>query len=538
MSTSDFFMILGGDTDISTPPPPTSEDGTGRFFTQSDLTRWVNNFNQGYYEYHGKHFSNSPGKWNDLYAGHTSWMNSNSYSSRNSSQPYEIYAPQRDQLSNGNYWQRGQTISGQGPFNTATPCWAEEFFHINSRNRQKSPILCAFYGLIEGNTSKIQLAINHLVKATENPQMNFAAYAHWYPNISTDIGQYTDSRSWQTNPFFYIGELAVQYAWTADLVWDYLSELQRYAIVLWLFRMGHFLAENIYGGLYKAAFDGTVSGTYIAGSDPLNYTYTTYKSYASDPTSSYTHDGGYRISRLGGLFNNRACSQMAGIMACGLFCLANDNYLTYYHSGGKYSAQRMVDFAKNIFKDYIKYHIFTDGTSSEWYRGAIPGQYYFGVMAHSMANTAHMYYKVLGDSELFDYSTTDGLTGTNGATSTTDGVTSKNLELFAEGYLKYYRSTSVGGFATRYVSGQEITGESGGKYEQDLSAALILYDYYNNDKWWNYLNWTTSNGYDYGWKGSATRQLGSNYWPTHGVQGNFPELWFMYGPNPNTLVQS
>jgi len=137
-------------------------------------------------------------------------------------------------------------------------------------------------------------------------------------------------------------------------------------------------------------------------------------------------------------------------------------------------------WVRNIFKEWLRFGVFPDGTMAELWRNkdadATLGIFYSFITLSSIVSVAHYdaIYDHFPDDRLYDFETTDGFI--NGGTihvgapyqasSTTDGTTPKNLLTVLKANSNYLRTTANGGWNdVRFyqnndlsLSAQDITG--------------------------------------------------------------------------------
>lgn len=491
MSVQRFFAnALGGSSTVTAPkPPPVSGGGNGYFYSTSDLSLWLSRFNNGTYHRRGQHFTNNLGDANRIISYKNAFI---------SGGHKPLRAPSRYQ-------------TGQGAIPYPVPCWARDFFQEMAATYGSSDTMnylhyTSLWARVMSDTSLIQSCINGFITDVTEPTLNFANRSYWQPGGSTQLpnGDDTNYRRYQTNPFFYIGELAEMYSHTYDYLKDYMTETQRAQGLAWLEGIGTFLMLNVQD------MNEVIFSDYPSNQNP-NPGYTGHT-----PSGKRTHDGGYAIPWIGEFHTNRQSSQVLGVLACGL--VTNNSTLK--------------NFAIETFKNFMKYHTYPDGTSCEFHRGLSNGLNYLSIMTHHFTKMAYLLWKYDGDDQLFTYSTSEGA-GT-GSSDSTAGAT-KSLEVYNRATFKYVKTVAGGGW-DRYLGGL-INGINSGKYEFAMTiAAMLMYKYNGEDEWLRNIRWKTSEGFRYPFQSAGNLRRLGNFFPENGVQGVEPDAWFMYAPDPSLLA--
>ncbi|MCC9135062.1 PA14 domain-containing protein [Pontibacter silvestris] len=206
--------------------------------------------------------------------------------------------------------------------------------------------------------------------------------------------------------------------------YDYIKETvpttDRQTLDNWFRQSATAMANNVHSDLGKN-FPNRLSG---------NYSVTGSVAKAGSMKSEYTHinangSKGNRVSNLAIWYNNRRSQQILIAGLTGVFL--ND--------------ANLKNHAKTYVKEWLKYSVYPDGTQGEYARNESgypqKGANYTTVTLQAMAALADVMART-GDTELYNYSTSEGMHGTEGG--------KKSLRMAFETYL-----SQVDGSVKRYA---------------------------------------------------------------------------------------
>jgi hypothetical protein len=223
-----------------------------------------------------------------------------------------------------------------------------------------------------------------------------------------------------------------------DYMSPYLSAADKTTLNAWFLAQANFMANHIQASAIGQCFPRRLQNDYtVVGRDakPTGETYGIWITGNYADRYCYTHVNangslGNRISQLAIHWNNRR----------------SDKVIMYGTVGVLLNNSNLVFQAKQYWKEWLKYSVYPDGTQGEYQRngdyrlpqqgmgyGAI-NQWGYIQLADALARK--------GDMELYNYSTSEGIHGTQGG--------QKTLQLTCEKYCKniqsspaiYYKNTA------------------------------------------------------------------------------------------------
>jgi predicted phage tail protein len=318
----------------------------------------------------------------------------------------------------------------------------------------------------------------------------------------------TDPSKWA-----YIGDMGrwVSAEWISRLLFSYdyikddLTSAERTQLDQWFDKAGKYFTTNIHQNLVLL-FPNRLKEDYsVRGRDALS----------GSMRDKYTHvnkDGskGNLMSYLSSWYNNRRSVQMRTVGLIGAFL--NDMNMQFH--------------AKLYVKELLMFSTYPDGTMGEYERNGNYGNPQAG-MTYSAFNiqSATDIADVLarkGDFELYNYSTSQGLHGTQGG--------NKNIKLLVE---NYYRQTDLS--VERFYQIVDI--------KNRIDSENEFGGTYGIERWVNDIWYTNTNIYwknDY-YKKVYMRNVGPPYptknlsgcgsvgYPWGGLGASFPGVLFMFG---------
>ncbi|MCC9135063.1 alginate lyase family protein [Pontibacter silvestris] len=215
--------------------------------------------------------------------------------------------------------------------------------------------------------------------------------------------RFGDTNGWGTAEW--LTRLLFAYDYTKETI----PTSDRETLEDWFRKAATVMANNVHDDIYQN-FPGRLSG---------DYSHLGSVAESGETKSTYTHinpDGskGNMVPRLSIWHNNRRSQQILFAGLTGVFL--NDPNLIHH--------------AKTYYKEFFRYSVFPDGTQGEYYRNEPDypqkGTIYTTVSMQAMAALADVMARV-GDTELYNYSTSEGMHGTEGG--------KKSLRMAFESYL-------------------------------------------------------------------------------------------------------
>ena len=307
-----------------------------------------------------------------------------------------------------------------------------------------------------------------------------------------------------------------------DYMKDYLSVADKTLLNTWFTAQATFMAAQVHGNGPSQCFPQRLNNNYTVVSldaKPAGETYGKYLSGEYPDGYLYTHrnaDGtlGNRISHLATHWNNRNADKMNMVGMVG--------YLT--------SNANLIFQAKLYAKEFIKYSVYPDGTMGEYERNndySIPQQ----GMAYGAVN---MWQVIMladagarkGDMEMYNYSTTAGLHGTEVPT----GGTAKSLRTTVDKYCHNIQANP----AIYYLS---VTPNNRLDSYGEVANIELMWDalFSIPNKYWqsNYITsiYTRSapNMRPYPISGTNVSSAASVWYPWGGTGAEFPGVLFQNG---------
>jgi hypothetical protein len=339
----------------------------GLHVTQEELNIWKQRAGDGPYKIKGDVSPNSPGDWMRIQS------NANAF----------LLNPS------------GERWSGQ----TTGACWWADRKTtplLPGRSRGEKLRDAAFSYLVTGNVKYRDAVRSELLAQSETPGSNFADGTRWCNNPPIGDSHSHEIVMWLTKILF-----------GYDYIRSSLSDVDRTRLEAWFRSAGSFW-ETVVRTTLKKRFPNRDKDDYATlgpGWDPAN------------PVCSHgkcvTHYDGWKKYDWHEGWNNRNAAQIRFATLVGI--LTNDAFLK--NQGKKY------------FKESLKYSVFPDGTHADFRRWTDTkpglGWHYAGTMLGSLVNIADHFARA-GDPELYQFSSSEGLFGTQGGPKSLD----KAIKLF------------------------------------------------------------------------------------------------------------
>lgn len=348
----------------------------GLHFTQEELDIWRKRAQSGPYKSAGDVSRNSPGDWDRIVKYKDAFM------ANPSADHWAGWTVDRPLT-------RDDTPGGS----VGTSAWA----HTN--------MLCAsFYSLLMNDTAVRHAVRAELLAQAAEPGVDFANSVRW----SIEYAGADQANFWGVA--MWMGRLLNTY----DYVRSDLSASDRAALDTWFHNAADFYRRAVNNSLSSIErFPNRAAGDYTPGSYG--------QTYCEKGPFILTHFGGYKTSPIMRSYNNRMVQSIYLMAAVGV--MLKDGSL--------------IADAKRYFKEHLMFGFFADGTPSEFERGIEDGAptngwRYSGAMIGDLVMIADVLARS-GDTELYTYSTSDGLS--IGPSPTTGGP--KSLSLVIGHYLKY-----------------------------------------------------------------------------------------------------
>jgi hypothetical protein len=391
-----------------------SQTRLGLHVTQEELNIWKQRAASGPYKSTGDVSPNSPGDWSRIESQANTFVSSPS----------------------SGRWS-GQTGTNQA----GGTCWRAKDINPPLPGRSTGQTLrsAAFVYLVTGNTKYRDAVRNELLAQAATSGTNWANTSLW--NASD---QCAEGDAYSHEIMTWLVKLMFGY----DYIRSSISSANQITIDNW-FRNAGLMWERVVDNTEKKRFPKRNSDdytTYNTGFDP-------YGDGGATPRLTHYRGGTYRGWMEG--WNNRTASQV------GMFGLAG--ILT--------SDSNLKSQAKRYFKEWLKYGVFPDGTDQDFKRwtSTMPsrGWQYVASQVGWMLALADGFARI-GDTELFNYSTTEGKYGTAGGP--------KSLKQVIKIWLEHVNGTVV-----RYGTDQSANvGNSSYKIDSVDELAKIAY---NRDTW-------------------------------------------------------
>ncbi|WP_020531424.1 hypothetical protein [Flexithrix dorotheae] len=488
------------------PPPPPPGTANGNLFSVEDLEKWKYRMENGIYMNWGDQGANSPGEGQQTIVNNANLF----ISQKPDVYPGPLKSDKNGGEGNPNW--NGDNYSNIIPFaNDAHLDYGSTLHNGGGAYSMEYLIAAAFYARVFNDENLGRMVINRLVEQAENPYIDFKRSPRWDKDPND-----ADALKWHKNPFFLISEWLTGRAKSWDFVRVWATATEKTKVETWL-RNGalKFKEYTDQAFLYKV-FDSE--------NDRNNGNFNTekLKKYA-DPNGEKTHDdnpvanyAGYKLTRLTGDYNNRPLA-LSGLSSAVIGAILND--------------EQLLQHGFNMFREMIQFGVFADGTVGDIKRGWPTGLTYSGAILNNMSFMAHAVWKAKGDASWFNYQTSEGITGKNGATSTTGGP--KSLEKMLETHSKYYRTINHGFNPKRTFGGKPLDGSySGGTTTwHHMISVSVANEYYKRQDFKDFYMMKTSAGYTGFLPKSKINRSGYQY-PMQGVYGNEPNVPLQYWDLP------
>jgi len=348
----------------------------GLHFTKEELDIWRKRAQSGPYKSAGDVSRNSPGDWDRIV------KYKNAFMANPSADHWVGWMVDRPLT-------RDDTPGGS----VGTSAWA----HTN--------MLCAsFYALLMNDATVRHAVCTQLLAQAAEPGVVFANSVRW----SIEYAGADQANFWGVA--MWMGRLLNTY----DYVRNDLSASDRATLDTWFHNAADFYRRAVNKSLSSIErFPNRAVGDYTPGSYG--------QTYCENGPFILTHFGGYKTSPIMRSYNNRMVQSIYLMAAVGV--MLDDASL--------------IGDAKRYFKEHLMFGFFADGTPSEFERGIEDGAptngwRYSGAMIGDLVMIADVLARS-GDTELYTYSTSDGLS--SDPSPTTGGP--KSLSLVIDHYLKY-----------------------------------------------------------------------------------------------------
>lgn len=289
-----------------------------------------------------------------------------------------------------------------------------------------------------------------------------------------------------------------------DYIKSELTSTERAQLDQWFRKGGKYFMENVHRNLIRI----------FPRRAEEDYSVRLWNAKDGKMRDIYTHinkDGspGNRISELSLFYNNRRSNQIRTVGLIGVFL--NDREMQFH--------------AKLYVKEMLMFSVWPDGTMGEYQRSGNYGNPQAGMMYSSMnIGTACEIADVLariGDFELYNYTTSKGLWGTEGG--------AKSIKLLVENYYRqmdltverFYQSVNI---RNRIDSENEFGGEYGVEHWGNDCFYVM-----SNIFWkCNYFRKAYMRESGPGYPPKVTG-IGSVGYPWGGIGGSYPGTLFMFG---------
>ncbi len=332
----------------------------GLHFTQEELDIWKQRMQNGPYKTAGDVSTNSPGDWDRIAANASAFL---------------AY-PDVDRWS-------GQTSP------TCVVPYQTGIAPETNRNLGAKMRDAAFYYLLTGNTAYRDAVRDELLAQTNTntyPGLDFSDRTRWctHPGIG-DVNPSFDIANWLTRILF-----------AYDYIRSSLTTAQQNNLDTWFYNAGVYYEDNLVN-ILESRFPNRNNDDY---SNPQSY---------SGSLPRTTHYNGHTTYEWHRAWSNRGACHYRFVTLVGV--LTSNTFLK--------------EQGKRYFKELIKYHTFPDNMQVEFYRWTTSnicmGWGYSGLELGSLLTAADVLARI-GDTELYEYSTSEGYYGTKGGSKSPHNI--------------------------------------------------------------------------------------------------------------------
>jgi hypothetical protein len=389
----------------------------GLHVTKEELEIWKQRAANGPYKIKGDVSSNSPADWSRIL------NNANSF------------------LSNPS----GERWAGQ----TTESCWwgdRKQTPSLPGRSRGEKLRDAAFAYLITGNVKYRDAVRSELLAQATMPGTKFDDKTRWCNDPPIGDSYSFEIAMWLTRVLF-----------GYDYVRSSLAEADRTTLDTW-FRSAGYFWEDVAGAMLKKRFPNRDKDDYTT----LGRGWDLTKPVCSNG-KCVTHFDGWKKYDWHEGWNNRTASQIRFATLAGI--LTNDTFLK--------------NQGKRYFKEAFKYAVFPDGTHADYRRWTDTkpglGWHYAGSMIGTLITIADHFGR-LGDLELYQFSTSEGLFGTEGGPKSLDKVIKLFVGHVNQTVTRYGTSDPAkNGSSTYLVSSVDALSREARVHDTYMAQANIFY---------------------------------------------------------------
>ena len=344
----------------------------GLHVTQEELDIWRQRAVSGPYKSAGDAGQFSPGDWDRIVANKNSFMS--------------------NPTTSANIWD-GYTGTGCVPASTSL---SPTVVAINLRD-------AAFFALVMNDSTVRNQVRDSLLVQVAKPGTDFSNSAKWCLGSTTRLND--------NHPAFPAGEWLNRIILAYDYIRHDLSSENQNTIDTWFINAANYMKFD--------SMQNLIDSNYGNEANWLNGIFTSSAATNCGGSQGQTHINGNDICNAGKWFNNRRTHMVSFVAMAGIaFNLSSEKA-----------------WSKRFFKEYIKYHVYPDSTLNELHRSHggnnDNGWAYAAQTFGRMIQIADTFARA-GDTELYDYTTSEGGGPTAGG--------NKSLRTVAN----FYRDTTQG----------------------------------------------------------------------------------------------